>query len=129
MTPPSIDRLHDLLARQATEPLTVAEEAELASLLAKWPHVDPEAFELAAAAVELALAPADAAPLPPALTHAVAADAAAYCATPPARRTAFRPLGIATPPRPRGKVDSSPSGPGTRRSPRFTPRTITSRSR
>ena len=101
MTPPSIDRLHDLLARQATEPLTLAEEAELAALLVKWPHVDPEAFELAAAAIELALTPADAAPLPPALAHAVAADAAAYFAAPPARRRAFRPLGLASPLRPR----------------------------
>lgn len=101
MTPPSIDRLHDLLVRQVTEPLTPAEEAELASLLAKWPHVDPEAFELAAAAIDVALTPADVAPLPPALTRAVEADAAAYFATPAARRAAFRPLGSATPVRPR----------------------------
>jgi len=101
VTPPSIDRLHDLLARQATEPLTPAEEAELASLLVKWPHVDPEGYELAAAAIELALAPSDAAPLPPAMTHAVTADAAAYFATPAARRPAFRPRTLATPSRPR----------------------------
>ena len=56
MTPePSIQRLEDLLAQQATEGLTPAEEAELVQLLAKWPHVDEEGFEQAAAAIAMSI--------------------------------------------------------------------------
>ncbi len=86
--PPTIDRLYDLLVRQATEPLAPADEAELARLAAKWPHVDLDAFQLTAAALDGATAPPD--PLPEALRRRLEADAAAYFTTPPARRESFR---------------------------------------
>lgn len=58
MTPePSIQRLEDLLAQQATEGLSPVEEAELAKLLAKWPHVDEESFDYAAGALALTIQP------------------------------------------------------------------------
>jgi hypothetical protein len=88
--PPSIDRLYDLLVRQATEPLALADEAELARLSAKWPHVDLEAFHLTAAALDRATAPAPPDPLPDPLRQRLEEDAAAYFATPPARRESFR---------------------------------------
>ncbi len=90
MTPPAtIARLYELLADQAVGPLADAEGAELERLLAKWPHVDPDSFRLAAAAIDLALAPPTEAP-PARLVAAVEADAAAFFATSPDRRAAFR---------------------------------------
>ena len=73
-TPPSIDRLYDLLADRAVGPLPPAEAAELAALQSQWPHVPDDAFDLAAAAADLALAqPAD--ELPPALRTRILAEA------------------------------------------------------
>ena len=54
--PPSIDRLHDLLALRTTEGLTPAAEAELQVLLEKWPHLSADAFDAAAAALMTAVA-------------------------------------------------------------------------
>ena len=47
-------RAVDLLVDHTTEGLTPELEAELAGLLALFPDLDPEPFELAAAAIELA---------------------------------------------------------------------------
>ena len=78
MTPePSIQRLEDLLAQQATEGLSPAEEAELVQLLAKWPHIDEEGFEQAAAAIAMSIPPA---PLPRALAARLEQDALAHFA-------------------------------------------------
>jgi Anti-sigma-K factor rskA len=55
-TPPSIDRLYDLLATQATQPLTTAEANELRLLQTKWPHIEADELELAAAAIVAATA-------------------------------------------------------------------------
>ncbi|QJW92701.1 anti-sigma factor [Frigoriglobus tundricola] len=95
MTPDrSRDRLEELLATEATQPLTPAEESELDALLAAHPGADADGFELAAAAIHLALAGSPE-PLPTALAeklHRAAAKAAPLAATqtaPPrvARRT------------------------------------------
>jgi len=56
MTTPNRARMEELLGTQATQPLTTAEETELAMLLAAFPDQDPNDFELAAAAVHRALA-------------------------------------------------------------------------
>lgn len=73
MTPePSVQRLEELLAQQATEGLNQAEENELAKLLAKWPHVDEETFEYAAASVALNT---PAVPLPASLREKLEKDA------------------------------------------------------
>lgn len=56
MTPdPRRARLESLLATEATQGLTPAETAELDTLLAAYPEEDPDGFELAAAAVHLAM--------------------------------------------------------------------------
>jgi Anti-sigma-K factor rskA len=56
MTPdPRRARLEELLGMEATQKLTSTEESELDALLAVFPHEDPDGFELAAAAVHLAL--------------------------------------------------------------------------
>ena len=52
---PTRARLEELLGTEATQKLTAAEEAELDALLVAFPDQDPDAFELAAAAVHLAL--------------------------------------------------------------------------
>jgi hypothetical protein len=75
---PSIDRLYDLLADRAVRPLTDAEQTELTALLAKWPHVDPDELDLAAAAVDLATARPNHEPLPPTLALKIAAEAKAH---------------------------------------------------
>lgn len=73
-TPPSIDRLFELLADRAVGPLSPAEAAELVALQAKWPHVSADALDLAAAAADLALAqPTD--ELSPALRDRILAAA------------------------------------------------------
>lgn len=53
--PPGRARLEELLGIEATQKLSPAEEAELDTLLAAFPDQDPGDFELAAAAVHLAL--------------------------------------------------------------------------
>jgi hypothetical protein len=73
-SPPSIDRLYDLLADRAVGRLTAADRAELTALQAKWPHVADDALDLAAAAADMALSP-PADRLPPALFARVLADA------------------------------------------------------
>jgi len=60
----NLQRLHDLLAEQATAGLTDVDRAELQSLLIENANQQREGYELAAAAVDLALAPPDAEPLP-----------------------------------------------------------------
>ncbi len=57
-TDPRRARLEDLLATEATQGLSPAEAAELDALLAAFPEEDPDAFELAAAAVHLAVSAA-----------------------------------------------------------------------
>ncbi len=73
-TPPSIDRLFDLLADRSVGLLPPADAAELAALQAQWPHVPDDAFDLAAAAADLALS-SPAGELPPALRSRVLAEA------------------------------------------------------
>ena len=67
MNTPTRARLQELLGTEATQPLSAAEEAELDALLAAFPDQNPDDFELAAAAVHLALVGA-----PEALPTAVA---------------------------------------------------------
>ncbi|MBN9119144.1 MAG: anti-sigma factor [Planctomycetes bacterium] len=55
-TPPGRARLEELLGTEATQGLSAAEARELDELLEAFPDQDPDAFELAAAAVHLALA-------------------------------------------------------------------------
>jgi hypothetical protein len=97
--PTSIDRLHDLLAVRATAGLTTAEESELSTLLARWPHVAPDDFDRAAAAVHLTAVHRPL-PLPPGLKAKLETDAIRHFGPPaephppaagPARRrsTAF----------------------------------------
>jgi anti-sigma-K factor RskA len=58
MTPdPRRARLEELLATEATQGLSRAETDELDALLAEFPDEDPDGFELAAAALHLALGP------------------------------------------------------------------------
>lgn len=52
----SRDRLWELLADRATQGLSQAEARELDALLAQHPDVDPDSMDLAAAAVDLAIA-------------------------------------------------------------------------
>ncbi len=74
--PPHIGRLYDLLTRQQTDPLTPAEDTELRELLAKWPHVEPDAVATVAAMVQAATAPA--AELSPEFLDRLEADAATH---------------------------------------------------
>ncbi|HEX6851196.1 MAG TPA: anti-sigma factor [Candidatus Polarisedimenticolaceae bacterium] len=75
------DRLLDLLAARATEGVSPREAEELAFLLKGRPDVDPDAFDLAAAAADLELAREHGddldAPLPPALRAKLLAQAPA----------------------------------------------------
>ena len=48
-------RLEELLGIEATQPLSPGEAAELDTLLAAFPDEDPDAYELAAAAIHIAL--------------------------------------------------------------------------
>ena len=69
--------------------IVVHVEAELATLLTRWPHVDPTEFDRAAAALHLATDPLPE-PLPPHLLAKLEAAADAHFARPaerPARRT------------------------------------------
>jgi len=69
-------RLFDLLADRATDGLTAAEEAELESLLSKFPDVDPQGFDYATAVLD---APADVT-LPARMIGKLQADADRYFA-------------------------------------------------
>lgn len=84
MNTPTRARLEELLGTEATQPLSAAEEAELGALLDAFPDQDPDDFELAAAAVDLALSgPSE--PLPAALAEKLYLTAAAVA---PAGRAA-----------------------------------------
>jgi len=61
--PSDVERLEELLADRATVGLSGDERRELEALLARAQDADPEALELAAAALELALGPTEHAPL------------------------------------------------------------------
>lgn len=77
--PSGIDRLYDLLAARATVGVTPAEDDELAVLLTRWPHVEPDDFDRAAAAVHLTgVDPLAVPPVPPDLLSKLHADAAAH---------------------------------------------------
>ena len=52
-------RLGELLVQRATEPLAPARATELQDLLAAHPDVDSQGFDLAAAAIAVALAAAE----------------------------------------------------------------------
>lgn len=73
-------RLEELQADHAVAALTVEEEAELRVLLAELPGSDPDAFDRAAAAFDLALRSAAVEPMPVALAERVRADARAHFA-------------------------------------------------
>lgn len=69
------ERLLDLLSKQAVEGLGPGETSELRLLLREHPHVDPQQFELAAAAVSAAAAELDdAGPLPEGLAERIVAS-------------------------------------------------------
>lgn len=70
-----IDRLEELLADRALQGLSPEEERELAELLSKSPDVDADAFDRAAAAIDLALGEQRFEPLPARLKSRVAASA------------------------------------------------------
>jgi anti-sigma-K factor RskA len=79
--PATLDRLYDLLADRATVGLSLAEADELSALLTRWPHVDPNEFDRAAAALQLAADPEPLA-VPPDLMAKLEAAAAAHFARP-----------------------------------------------
>jgi hypothetical protein len=68
----SRDRLWELLADRATQGLSESEARELDTLLAQHPDIDPDSMDLAAAAVDLAIA-AGAEPMPASLKSRIAA--------------------------------------------------------
>lgn len=70
---PSDDRLHDLLALRAVEGLEEAERRELADFEARYPGLDTEALDRAAASIALIGLPAE--PLPASLRAKLEADA------------------------------------------------------
>jgi hypothetical protein len=61
--PTNVERLEELLADRASVGLSSDEQRELDALLARAQDADPQALELAAAALELALGPAEFAPI------------------------------------------------------------------
>lgn len=62
--PSKVDRAMDLLADEATQGLSAAEQAELLSLLPECPELDPGSFGVAAAALDCAMACGDREALP-----------------------------------------------------------------
>ena len=87
MTPdPRRTRLEELLCTEATQTPTPAEASERDALLAAFPDEDPDGFELAAAAVHLALIGAPL-PLPPALAEKLRRAAVAVPPSPKVPRT------------------------------------------
>ena len=86
MPDPRRARLEELLGMEATQKLTPAEESELDALLASFPDEDPDGFELAAAAVHLALIGATE-EMPPALAEKLHLTAVAVGPSPRRPRT------------------------------------------
>lgn len=74
------DRLLELLADRAVEPLTRKEEAELDALLRSTPDVDTDGFDLAAAAADLAMFGIGTEPMPEALRVRVSELGREWCA-------------------------------------------------
>jgi len=68
----------ELLADRATEGLGAAEEAELDALLDRYPELDDDSFDLAAAAAALAAEPAPAEPMPAHLRRRIEQQAAEW---------------------------------------------------
>ena len=95
----SEERLLDLLADRATEGLSPSDQAELERLLAEHPEIDDATFDLAAAAIDRAIAedPGSAEALPAALRARIEADAGHVLVAEESRPTARR----APPRRPR----------------------------
>ena len=79
-------RLEELLGTEATQKLTPAEGPELDALLAAFPDEDPDGFELAAAAVHLALIGVPD-PMPAALVEKLNLTAVALAPSPKVPRT------------------------------------------
>ena len=79
-------RLEELLGTEATQKLTPAEGPELDALLAAFPDEDPDGFELAAAAVHLALIGVPD-PMPAALVEKLNLTAVAVAPSPKVPRT------------------------------------------
>jgi len=86
--PQNTERLEELLAQQATEGLEAAERVELDALLSEHPEADGGAFDLAAAAIELAYLEVDE-PLPGELRSQIESSAQHFFAG--------HPPGAATP--------------------------------
>ncbi|MHC5113706.1 MAG: anti-sigma factor domain-containing protein [Planctomycetota bacterium] len=78
--PATIERLHDLLADQATQGLSSEETAELTALLDRFPDVDAYSFDLTAAAVDLPEALGDLEPMPASVRDRVEASSIAWLA-------------------------------------------------
>jgi hypothetical protein len=76
--PPGAARLAELMARRAVEGLSAAEYEELEVLSARYPAVDPEALERAAAALVLCGLRIE--PMPAGLRARIEADARAFLA-------------------------------------------------
>lgn len=74
-------RLEELLADRAVQGLSPSETQELEGLLAKFPDADPDAFEYAAAALDLALFKTAFEPMPARLRESVESTAVSYLAT------------------------------------------------
>lgn len=91
---PSRARLQELLAIGATQRLSAAEEAELDTLLEAFPDQEPDEFELAAAALHLALADTSE-ELPPALAEQLHLAAVAVMPSPPQPKRLQRPAWMA----------------------------------
>ena len=94
MSAPDMQRLEELLVDRAVHGLDAAENAELQGWLAKHPQVDAESYDLAAAAVELAIAEeAGQSALPEGLRERLDDDARAHVArtAEAARFTSARP--------------------------------------
>ncbi|MDH3523066.1 MAG: anti-sigma factor [Acidobacteriota bacterium] len=89
-----MEHLEELLATRATEGLAAAEGRELASLLRRYPKVDADGLDLAAAAAYLELAPAAELeePLPAALRPRLVADGEARVRRSPAEPGAVSPF-------------------------------------
>ena len=83
-----LSRWEELLADRTGGCLPLEERAELARLLDENPQVDPHEFDLAAAALQLALSPASLRPLPAGFQRRLQASADAWFAVRPASRAA-----------------------------------------
>ncbi|MEM7350866.1 MAG: anti-sigma factor [Acidobacteriota bacterium] len=110
MTAVSEQRVYDLLIDRATVGLGAADGRELDALLERYPEVDAESFELAAAAIDLAYSVPDE-PLPAALQQQVRLQAEEYFATPP---TAESPVAEVVDLAEQRSAEARPSGETTR---------------